>query len=487
MCSVSLLEEGVLNEFYIEQHDAHRITGNIYKGRVENVVPGLSSAFVDIGNTRNGFLAAADMLEDRSVLAQSGVIPDKLNVVEGDFVMVQAVKEEIGQKGARLTANISLPGRYVVYMPTIDFIGVSNKITDETVREKLSELLKKHKPEGGGFIARTACRDAKKSQILDDIKYLEKLYSSIKQRYDDTSYVSLLHSDGGLIFRMVRDILTDNVKKVICNSEPLAEKLRDSLRDVLPKFANRVESYTGKDDMLAHYGVLREVDKILKRKVDLPGGGSIVIDYTEALTAIDVNSGRYLGETDREETIFKINMEAAQEISRQIRLRNIGGIIVVDFIDMQDSAHGEAVVEKMRSLALNDRTRTNVLSMTELGLVQITRKKTGSEISSLLLHTCPACRGFSQTQSAEYVARKIKAQLMQIFDDPSCTAACITVHESLFESISTRSWFAKELMSEWYGKRIYIVPGTAVNPNAVYVSAMTETILTLPSKARLLT
>lgn len=485
ICTVALLEDGVLNEFYAEHKGSHRLTGNIYKGRVVNTMPGLSSAFVDIGLRRNGFLNAQDMLEDRSVLAASGAIPTELDVHEGDYILVQATKEEVGQKGARLTANISLPGRYVVYLPTLDFIGVSNRITDPEEREKITELIKKNKPESGGIIARTVCRDAKKSFIIEEIKTLQALYKTITERAERIQDIALLHSDGGLLFRSVRDMLMENGCEIYCNTADVARSLRNDLALTAPRFVDKVHAYEGSDDMFMHYHVLSEVDKILKRKVELKNGASIVIDYTEALTAIDVNSGRYSPNLDREETVFNINMEAAREIMRQIRLRNVGGIIAIDFIDMQDPEHCAAVVNELRKESVKDRTRTRIMDMTDPGIVLMTRKKTGSEISTLLLKTCETCKGFAHTQSAVYMAFKIKAYLNSFFATEQAANAIVTVCHDIYEELSKSSLFYETCRTDWRGKRVYLVSGD-VAPDVVKVTTSRDSVMSLPNNAVLL-
>lgn len=483
MCSVALLEDGVLKEFYVEDRDSERMTGDIYKGRVVNVLPGLDSAFVDIGKRKNGFLAASDMLENRTALARSGMLPTRLNVSEGDYVLVQAVKEPTETKGARLSANLSIPGRYVVYMPTVNFIGVSNKITDEPTRERLFDLLAKNKPNPAcGLIARTAAKDAKKSDILDEIKYFEGMYADLLEKFEATDGVERLSTDGDLIFRTVRDILNSSVDEIVCSSAAIADRLKKYLKQNL---ASAVKvSVSEKDDILKKYGVLDEAEKLLHSKVALPSGGNLVIDYTEALTVIDVNSAKFTGATDRENTVFETNCEAAREIARQLRLRNVGGMVVVDFIDMSDPLHNEEVVDVLRSETATDRTRTRVLPMTELGLVQMTRKKTGAEIQSILLQPCPHCHGSAHAQSANYVMRKIKARLVDIFNDKECSAAIVTVHPYMHEQVANGEW--STTLDRFEGRRVYFVPDPSVGINSFRISAKSGAVLSLPYNALLL-
>lgn len=294
----------------------------------------------------------------------------------GDYVMVQVTKEETAEKGARLTMNLSLPGRYVVYLPTMDFVGVSGKITDGETRDRLTKLLTRLKPPGGGLIARTVSIDAKKSEIVAEVKQITAMYRDIVKAYEAAGeHTALVHSEGNLIVRTVRDMLSADVDAIVCNDREMTDELVARLKKSHPRFAGMVHLYEGEYDMSDAYGILDGVEKLLHKRVDLPSGGSIVIEPTEALTAIDVNTGRYSGDVDHEDTVFRTNLEAAEEIARQLRLRNIGGIVVIDFIDMADEKHKAAVVEALKKEMLLDRTKTRVLGMSDMGLVELTRKK----------------------------------------------------------------------------------------------------------------
>ena len=488
MSSVALTEDGRLKEYYVEYKDTNRLTGNIYKGRVVNVLQGLQSAFVDIGLERNGFLAASEALDHKSVLSGSGKMPDRLNVKEGDYLLVQVTKEETGMKGARLSANISIPGRYVVYLPMLDFIGVSNKITDESERRKLTELLEKVKPKDGGFIARTICVEAKKQDILDEAKQLKKMYADMRAASSSLgSGVGLVHSEGGLIVRTVRDMISSSVESVVCNDKPTFDALKDVLSKINPRFKDRVKYFESDYDMSDVYGVLKEVDKLLEHKVALEGGGTLVIDHTEAITAIDVNTGRFIGDDDsHENTVFRTNVEAAGEIARQLRLRNIGGIVIIDFIDMKEQEHRDAVVEALRKEMLFDRTKTRVLGMSELGLVEVTRKKTGQEIGDMLLTNCPYCNGSAHTHSGDYLAKKLKARLMRLFAEGSYTGASVTLNPAILERIGSRGFFTRILSENWSDKRIYLVPDEKLPPAEFRIMAHKSDIISVPVTARLL-
>ena len=482
MCSVALLEDGVLEEFYVEDRNTELITGDIYKGRVVNVLPGLDSAFVDIGKRKNGFLAASDMLENRTALYRSGQLPTRLDVSEGDYVLVQAIKEPTETKGARLSANLSIPGRYIVFMPTVDFIGVSNKISDEDTRERLIELLVKNRPSPTcGLIARTAAKDAPKAEIIAEIKYFNGIYEQILDKFNATDGVDRLFSDGDLIFRSVRDLLNSSVDEIVCNSRSVATRLNKYISENL---ASTVKvTLTDDEDILKKYGVLGEVEKLLQPKIELKNGGNIVIDYTEALTVIDVNSAKHTGDVDRERTVFETNCEAAREIARQLRLRNVGGMVVIDFIDMQDPLHNEEVVEVLRREAAIDRIRTRVLPMTELGLVQMTRKKTGKEIQSLLLRRCTSCNGFGEVQAPNFLLRKIKARLTDIFGAGPCTAAVVSVNGETFNELTSEDW---QLTFDKFDGHVYLVIDHSVGKNSFKISATNDRVLSLPDNAYLL-
>ncbi len=486
MTTVSLVESGKLKEFYVSSSDSAYITGNIYKGRVVNVVSGLQSAFINFGNPKNGFLAVGETIGHKSVLDDAGVMPKSLDVKPGDFVMVQATKEEIGTKGARLSTTISIPGRYLIFLPNLDFIGVSNKITDEETREKFIKQLTKFKTKEGGFIARTACLEAKASEIADEAKRLKKRWEKIKADYDETAGIAKVYSDGDLIFRSVRDMLSTNIEAVMVNDEEVASELKEWFKEQNIPFTDRVRIYKGKDDMYDAFNILGEVDKLLDRKVTLPSGVSLVFDYTEALTVIDVNTSRFQRGANHEETVFEANIEAAREIARQIRLRNIGGIIVIDFIDMTSEEHKELLVEEIKKELIFDRTKTRVIGMSSLGLVEITRKKVGKELSTVLLEECPFCNGGAHAHSVQYVARKIKAGLKKLFSDDRTKTAIITLGSGIVDAIFKQSFFSNECANEWKDKRIYLVPNPLALNREFTISGSEDPAVSIPSTARLL-
>lgn len=486
MSSVSLLEDGRLNEYYVEYGGSKQLTGNIYKGRVVNVLQGLQTAFVDIGLSRNAFLYVGETLDDRSDLRKSGVIPNELNIKAGDYVMVQVTKEEVGAKGARLSMNISLPGRLIVYLPTINFVGISNKITDEKTREKILKNLEDFKAPNEGFIARTNCLEAKKSEILQEATQMKELFKEISDGFEKAGGVAIIHSEGNLLFRSIRDMLSNNIESIICNDFETVEKLKRDFKRQKSRFYDLVQYYQSNYDILDVFGLSSELDKLLDRKVELVSGGSLIIDKTEALTVIDVNTAKYKGFQDHEETVFMTNLEAAKEIARQLRLRNIGGIIVVDFIDMFLEEHKTAVVDELKKELVFDRIKTRVLDMTGLGLVEITRKKVGNELQEYLLDECPICNGSAHTHSARYMSRKIKSGLKRLFADNNFSSAIISLSPSYVDTIIASRIFAYECENQWVAKRIYLVPKENMRLNEMTVSGSNAVYLNLPQNAKLL-
>ena len=481
--SVALFEDGRLNEFHIEDKAVDRITGNIYKGRVENVLKGLESAFVNIGRGRNGFLNVGEVLDDRTGL--SSMAPRSLQGGVGDHIMVQVTKEETGQKGARLTDNISLPGRYVVYCPHIDFVAISNKITDPARREMLTKLLEKHKPKGGGLIARTVCIAAKKTDILAEIHGLQTLYEKIEADYEKASGVGLIHSEGDLVFRALRDMLTADVERIICNDHNTIAGLQSRLEEMGSEYAHKIEYCASSYDVWDIFDIGGEIEKLFERKVELPSGGSLVIDPTEALTAIDVNTGRFTA-GDHEETVFLTNLEAAKEIARQLRLRNIGGIIVVDFIDMADEAHRAEVVEALRNEVLLDRIKTRVRDMTELGLVEITRKKVGQPLGRKLMAPCEHCQGRGHRPNALFAARKLRAFVNRALADHNWKNVVVRMHAGLLEYMFSSRYFADICQNAWQDRLVYLVPDPRVKQLEYVITGNNDVALTVPAGARLL-
>lgn len=420
---VAVLEDRVLVEIYIERSLNQRLVGNIFKGRVENVLPGMQAAFVDIGLEKNAFLYVEDALPPRLNNGQTFDLATANNISSvlkrGQEIVVQIVKAPLGTKGSRVTTHVTLPGRYLVLMPTTDYIGISRRIDSEKERERLKEMASRIKPEGMGLIVRTVAEGVEEAELRGDINMLVKLWRKILSRASKGSVPSLVHRDLELSHRILRDLFAEDIDRLTVDSRLEYEKIMDLLDITSPRLKHKVLLET-RDNIFEDYGIEQELEKALKRKVWLKCGGYIVIDQAEALTAVDVNTGRFVGSVDLEDTVLKTNLDAVVEIARQLRLRNIGGIIIIDFIDMQKEEHRRQVLQSLEEEIKKDKIRTNILGITQLGLVEMTRKKTRPSISEILQKSCPYCDGRGKVLSEETVGIHFKNH---IFDLARRTAA----------------------------------------------------------------
>ncbi len=405
---VALLEDGVLAEIYIERDE--KVIGSIFKGKVQNVLPGMGASFVDIGLGRNAFLYVDDInktpLNIGDVEITQGrtgwTINEKVN--RGDDVLVQIVKEPRGLKGARISTNISLPGRYLILMPTGRYSGVSRKIESADERNRLKGIMKRIRPDGMATVVRTAAAGVSDAELMADLGVLIRMWHGILEQYKVAPSPALLHKDMNLVYKAARDFITPEVEHVYIDDEEEFEKVRDFMRLLGPQYLNRLEHYNSGRSLFKDFKIDEELQKLLRSKVNLPSGGSIVIETTEALTVIDVNSGKFTGGRNLEDTIVKTNVEAATEIARQVRLRDIGGIIVCDFIDMNTEASRTRVLQTLEAGLRKDRTRTTIQSFSALGLLEFTRKRVGKDLAGQLRSTCPTCHGAGGVLSPESVA-----------------------------------------------------------------------------------
>jgi len=441
---VALLENKELTEIYIERQSEERITGNIYKGRVENVLPGMQAAFINIGLDKNAFLYVKDALpntyfdEDEEYVSSAQYKDYQIDELlkAGQEIMVQIMKEPIDTKGARVTTHITLPGRYAVLMPTVEYIGISRRIEDEETREKLKRLAEELKPKGMGLIIRTAAEDCTESDLSNDINFLLKLWDNIKQKQKTGAAPRIVHKDMSIIYRTVRDMFTKDIDRLVINNKEHYEKVRELVTIISSHLKNKVEYYNKNYDIFEFYQVEPQISKIINRKVWLKCGGYIVIDQTEALTSIDVNTGKYVGTVDLKDTVLKTNIEAAKEIAKQLRLRDIGGIIIIDFIDMADEIHESTVLEALKNALKKDRTRANVLGITHLGLVEMTRKKVRQRIEKILMAPCPYCKGEGRILSSETIVKKIEKEVNSLFFSTGAMAAFLEIHPDVEELIN---------------------------------------------------
>lgn len=417
---VAILENGMLHEMYVERSRSRGIVGNVYKGKVVRVLPGMEAAFIEIGLERAAFLHVSDVSgynkqytnDDSTAHSDNPQIGQLLR--EGQDILVQVIKDPLGTKGARLTANITIPSRYLVFMPSSDNIGVSSRIENEKDREQLRNLLlsQKHLVEGAGYIIRTAAEVASEESIERDIKYLNRQWENIKNA-QDVQAGSTVHKDLPLHLRTLRDMVDDDLEKIRVDSRETFCTMLEFAETYVPEVVECIEHYPGERPIFDLHGVEDEIQKGLERKVHLKSGGYLIIDQTEAMTTIDVNTGAYVGKRNLEETIFKTNLEAAQAIARQLRLRNLGGIIILDFIDMNEEEHKRQVMRALEKALDKDHARTHISEVSALGLVEMTRKRTRESLEHVLCGTCPTCEGRGTIKSAETVCYEIFREILR--------------------------------------------------------------------------
>jgi ribonuclease G len=408
----AVLENGVLQEIYVERVSRRGLVSNLYKGRVSRVLPGMQAAFVDIGLERTAFLHAADiafMRPDETMVALPAIDDIRRLVNQGDEILVQVIKDPIGTKGARLTTFVALPSRYLVYMPRGDGVGVSARIEDEAERTRLKNVIasRMQPVDPGGYIVRTAAANVSEEALAEDMTYLAKLWEHVRQTSLRRSAGEIVHEDLPLTLRMLRDELARGVSRVLVDSPSEQARMIEFARTFIANTSTSFELYTGPRPIFDLHGVEEEITKALDRKVQLKSGGHLVIDQTESMTTIDVNTGAYVGSRNLEETIFRTNLEAAVAIARHLRLRNLGGIIIIDFIDMQDEAHRRQVLAALERALAGDRAQTHIVSLSPLGLVEMTRKRTRESLEHLLCRPCPSCDGRGFVKTPETVCHEI--------------------------------------------------------------------------------
>ena len=409
---VALMESGRLAELHIDRGDNRGYVGNVYLGRVVRVLPGMQAAFVDIGLERAAFLYVGDIYPDVLRLSlkagaespvmgeqvpratpRSGQPPIQDLLKEGQEVVVQVAKDPIGTKGARLTTHIALPGRYLVFMPTVEHVGISRRIERDKERRRLREFVEKNRTKGAGYIVRTVCEDQPTEALGADMAFLEKIWARVQEAAGTKRAPTPLHADYGLVLRALRDLFDEEVERMVLDDKPLYEEVRGFMADFMPELRERVHLYKGQEPIFDTYGVEVSIARSLGRKVWLKSGGYLVVDQTEALMAIDVNSGKFVGSSSLEETTLMTNLEAVEEIVHQLRLRNMGGIIIIDFIDMDREANRQKVYGALERALKQDRARTNVLQISDLGLVEMTRKRVQEGLDRYMMESCPTCSG----------------------------------------------------------------------------------------------
>ncbi|MGA1841824.1 MAG: Rne/Rng family ribonuclease [bacterium] len=480
---VALLEDRLLTELYIERRRSKRINGNIYKGRVIRVLPGMQAAFLDIGLQKDAFLYVMDIDDSMSEIEklmmgneeiQGGLgtsldedvkpfpleehpimnIQDLLK--EGQEVLVQVSKEPLGTKGARVTSNITLPGRYLVYMPTVDHVGVSRRIEDKDEKTRLKEMVQRLKSPGSGYIVRTVGEGKGEEEFLSDIEYLNKLWDKIQKRSNSSRSPCLIHKELDILLKTIRDIFTTDIDRMVIDSEEEYERCVEFVETLMPNLTDRIKIYHKDKPIFDDYNIEKQIEEALSPKVWLKSGGYIVIDETEALITIDINTGKFVGEANLEETIYKTNIEAVHEIVRQIRLRDLGGIIIIDFIDMGIEENRQKLLEVLENELKKDRMRTNILQLTQLGLVEMTRKRIKQSLGRILTSPCPYCGGSGRVKSILTICRTIQREIDTIGSSRAGDEILIKANPDISAFFYKQEDDLLEYLENKYNKRITI-------------------------------
>ena len=479
---VAFVENGILQELFIERPAEGDIASNIYKGRVLRVLPGMQAAFVDIGLDQAAFIYVADVLnnyqefeqlmqvpaeEDEDDLAELDNAPERPPSLdqnfmieellhEGQEIMVQVSKAPIGNKGARITSRISLPGRFLVLMPTTNHIGISRRIEDENERRRLKETLAAIRPENYGLIARTVSEGVGTEKLADEMNFLVSLWEEIQKKNKNAPVRSLLHKELNVTLRAVRDLFTREVDKLVIDDRSGYEEILQFLDTFMPGLKSSVELYEDTEPIFDAYNLESEISRALKKKVWLKSGGYIVIEHTEALVAVDVNTGRFVGKHNLEETILKTNLEAVKEIAYQIRLRDIGGLIIIDFIDMEKKSNRERVFNALKDALRKDRSKTNVVPMSELGLIEMTRKRTRETLNRMLCEPCFYCEGEGYLQSRRTICYNIYRDIRREAGEMMGQSVTLKVHPDIAELLLGEEQGLVESVEKWLNKEVII-------------------------------
>lgn len=492
---VALMEAGQLAEIHVDRGADRGYVGNVYLGKVVRVLPGMQAAFVDIGLERAAFLYVGDIYppaldhkhdgegeaDEDLALAEGGEAPEKLRpgqptiqelLSEGQEIVVQVAKDPIGTKGARVTTHITLPGRYLVYMPTVDHVGISRRIDREKERRRLRDFVEKNRPKAAGFIVRTICQTQSNATLKQDMNYLLSIWEKIQAAAKAKKAPAPLHLDYNLVLRMVRDAFHEEVERMVVDSPKVFEEVMQFVDAFSTQLKDKIHLYRGQEPIFDAFGVEMEISRSLGRKVWLKSGGYLVIDQAEALTAIDVNSGKFVGSTNLEDTTLKINMEAVKEVVYQLRLRNIGGIIIIDFIDMDKEQNRERVYRALEEELKQDRARTNVLKISELGLVQMTRKRVQEDVIRYLTEPCAFCEGRGNLRSRQTLCYEIFRELQrEAGRHPTVQTLYVSVHPMLADMLFGEEFAALEATEQKLNKRVVIRALPHVHPERYEVSA----------------
>jgi len=466
---VAILEGNSLEEFYVERIDQPKLVGSIYKGKVDAVLPGMDAAFVKLGLEKNGFLHASDVMERPSdyddLIEEMKDIPRSktrmpLPKIENllrknDRILVQIVKEPMGTKGPRLTTHISLPGRFLVLVPYESHIGISKKISQHAERHRIRKMLESLRiPKGVGVIVRTVAAGCTRHQLAGEIKYLLKLWNEIRSKEKTVDAPSLIHQEYDLVLRVVRDLFSSDVRTLIVDSKDEYKKIFHFVRFFLPNLRMRLKLYKGATPLFERYGIEKEVARLYENRIYLKKKGYIVIEQTEGMVAIDVNTGGFVGKKDLEETVLATNLEAARQVARQIRLRDIGGIIVIDFIDMESREHRQQVFNELTSALKRDKARTKVLGISTLGLVEMTRQRMRRSVESISYKICPYCGGRGSVKSVVTMSIEVKRKLERILKEKPRRQLALYAHPDVIKNLLTQDRSSISYLENRFRSRI---------------------------------
>jgi ribonuclease G len=487
---IAVIENNQVTELFIERKFNKGIAGNIYKGKVTKVLPGMQSAFVDIGLDRDAFLYVGDISENllnieeffedfneeeeekptKEQTEESTYPPVNANLQiedllkEGQELLVQISKEPIGSKGPRITAHISLPGRYIVYMPSINHIGISRKIEDTLEKERLKELVESLKTGPGGYIVRTAGEGMGVTAFKQDIQFLNTLWKEVIYEAEKATAPALIYEELGLIQKVIRDVFNDDTSIMLIDSDEVYQQALNFIDKINLSWASKIKLYTKKQPIFYEYDIESQIESALRSKVWLKSGGYIVINQTEALVAIDVNTGRFIGKKSLEDTVFKTNIEAIREIVRQIRLRNLGGIIVVDFIDMEDPEHKTELLRNLEEELKKDRSRSNIISISEIGLIAITRKRVKQSLERFLTKTCPTCKGSGRVKSVPTIVLQLQREIVSKLTINFDRDITVRVHPSIAEYLIEDQFSVLSSIKNLYNIRVSIKEDPNMQP-----------------------
>lgn len=480
----AVTENGRMVDFEFEEEENAEIVGNIYKGKVVNVLGGMNAAFVYCGLEKNCYLSGNDLTAWEKEGDVAALTQSKLSVKEGDDLLVQVVKSPRGNKGAKISTKLSFVGKYVIYVPGPFFVGVSHKIEDDELKEHLQRLVTDLSKGEGGYVVRTCAPYASARSISEEIEQLKKCYLKVLEKAECANVGDAVYVDGTMSARLMRNHISDEVENVYVGDDKMFREISQEAVAHGAGLSKKIKRYEGNRDMFYAEGISQQIAGMLTPRVDLSNGAYLIIEKTEALTVIDVNSGKFVGDNNLEDTSFTTNVIAAREIATQVRLRNIGGIVVVDFIDMVEPEHKKQVVEELTFYLSQDRARVNVLPMTDLGLVEFTRKRSSNETVNVLKRSCPYCTGTGEILKPVMTIIRLRRDVMDCFAD-GYSSVVVDLNAYIMKEILSKGMFTEYFSGMWKGKRVYFVPHKTYHEEQYTVRGDDAAVLNVPDKAQL--